>query len=74
MKITSLPDPFTTTVENGPVTNESFVGQWPDLLRILQGKCNFSSYLRRPEDGNWGTKDENGVWNGLIRKLITYFT
>ena len=59
-------EPFTIKVTNGLVTNESFVGQIPDILRELESIMNFSSYLTRPEDNEWGRIGEDGEWTGII--------
>ena len=40
-----------------------------DVLDILRFDLNFTYTIREPEDKKYGTKLENGSWNGIIGEL-----
>ncbi|XP_052790381.1 glutamate receptor ionotropic, NMDA 2B-like [Mya arenaria] len=41
-----------------------------DLLQILSEKMNFEYEMYEVPDQNWGIKDENGEWSGLVKEMI----
>ena len=36
---------------------------------LLEKHMNFSTRIRLNTDGKWGSRDENGSWNGMIEEL-----
>ena len=69
INITSIPGrPYQIKVEDGVVDNTTFTGLYAEIWATLEKNCNFTSYLRKPEDGQWGIIQENGEWNGMICK------
>ncbi len=36
----------------------------------LQSVMNFTFTTRKPPDGTWGSVNENGEWNGIMRELV----
>ena len=45
-------------------------GFYPDILSELMARLNFTIAYVPSKDGNWGTRAENGSWNGLVSMLI----
>ena len=41
-----------------------------DAVKYIQTKTNFTYSILDENDGLWGTRDENGSWNGLIREIM----
>ena len=41
------------------------------LLTIKKRILNFTFELKRSPDGNWGSIQPDGTWNGMIRELQT---
>ncbi|XP_071540574.1 probable glutamate receptor isoform X2 [Panulirus ornatus] len=54
-----------TTVER-PGQTLSFAGPMERLLDLLAHSLNFTYSFRRPPDGSWGTKLQNGSWTGMV--------
>ena len=44
--------------------------RWEDCLLALQSKLNFTLQKINNEDRRWGSKHENGTWNGVIGLLL----
>ena len=57
-----------TVNDRGTITGGS--GYFPDVVSALKTRLNFSVRFASPEDGNWGTLDANGSWNGLVAMLV----
>ena len=65
--MTSLPNvPYETAVEDGCAEFDCFRGIFPDVFHELRRIMNFTFTLRAPEDGQWGARDEEGEWSGII--------
>ena len=41
-----------------------------DVVKYIQTKTNFTFSILDENDGSWGTRDENGSWNGLVRDIM----
>ena len=39
-------------------------------MQIFQNSLNFSFSIQKPPDLNWGTVQEDGSWNGMIKELL----
>uniref|UniRef100_UPI00358F817B glutamate receptor ionotropic, kainate 2-like n=1 Tax=Myxine glutinosa TaxID=7769 RepID=UPI00358F817B len=50
--------------------NDRFEGYCIDLLRELSVMLGFTYELYLVADGRYGSQDERGQWNGLVRELI----
>ena len=50
--------------------NDRFEGFLIDLLDHISGKLQFSYELYQSPDGNYGSRYDNGTWNGMINELI----
>ena len=49
-----------------------FKGLFPDLMKILQERLNFTTAVMIPDDGEYGRKVMNGsevVWTGIAGDL-----
>ena len=53
--------------DNGKLSHIS--GYFPLLLEVIQQKLNFKIEWVLPEDGKWGSKEDDGNWNGLVGLL-----
>ena len=47
-----------------------FRGFCIDILDEIAKKMNFRYEIYRVADNQFGSEDENGTWNGMIRELI----
>ncbi|XP_051921872.1 glutamate receptor ionotropic, kainate 3 isoform X2 [Hippocampus zosterae] len=54
------------------VGNERFEGFCVDLLKELAGVLGFAYEIRLVPDGKYGSQDDKGQWNGMIRELIEH--
>lgn len=54
------------------VGNDRFEGFCIDLLKELAGILGFSYEIRLVPDGKYGSQDDKGQWNGLIRELMEH--
>lgn len=52
--------------------NDRFEGFCIDLLKELSHILGFMYDIRVVEDGKYGSQDEKGQWNGMIRELIDH--
>ena len=50
--------------------NDRFEGYLIDLITEISKKLNFEFELYVSPDGNYGSKNIEGDWNGMIRELI----
>ena len=50
--------------------NDRFEGYLIDLITEIAKKRNFKFELYVSPDGNYGSKNNDGIWNGMIRELI----
>ena len=56
---------MTMLLENG-----TYIGISMDILHSMQKEMNFTYELVTTPDGNWGSRTENGSWNGFVGQLI----
>ncbi|XP_076008787.1 glutamate receptor ionotropic, kainate 3 [Genypterus blacodes] len=54
------------------VGNDRFEGFCIDLLKELSSVLGFSYEIRLVPDGKYGSQDEKGQWNGMVRELIEH--
>ncbi|CAL8288455.1 unnamed protein product [Merluccius merluccius] len=54
------------------VGNDRFEGFCIDLLKELANILGFSYEIRLVADGKYGSQDDKGQWNGMIRELIEH--
>ncbi|XP_061633084.1 glutamate receptor ionotropic, kainate 3 isoform X2 [Phyllopteryx taeniolatus] len=54
------------------VGNDRFEGFCVDLLKELASVLGFSYEIRLVLDGKYGSQDDKGQWNGMIRELIEH--
>ncbi|XP_073341320.1 glutamate receptor ionotropic, kainate 3 [Pagrus major] len=54
------------------VGNDRFEGFCIDLLKELATILGFTYEIRLVPDGKYGSQDEKGQWNGMIRELIEH--
>lgn len=54
------------------VGNDRFEGFCIDLLKELSNILGFSYEIRLVPDGKYGSQDDKGQWNGMIRELIEH--
>lgn len=54
------------------VGNDRFEGFCIDLLRELANILGFTYEIRLVPDGKYGSQDDKGQWNGMIRELIEH--
>ena len=50
-------------------STKAFVGRNVDILKDLQSKLNFVAQIVPAKDRSWGSKSNNGTWNGLVGML-----
>ena len=50
--------------------NARFQGMVVDLLNEISGKLEFKYELYLVPDGNFGSKLQNGEWNGMIGEVL----
>uniref|UniRef100_A0A182M9H0 Ionotropic receptor 25a n=1 Tax=Anopheles culicifacies TaxID=139723 RepID=A0A182M9H0_9DIPT len=53
-----------------PTAPKGFKGYCIDLLNKIAEIVEFDYEIREVEDGKFGNMNENGEWNGIVRKLI----
>uniref|UniRef100_A0A669EKP1 Glutamate receptor n=1 Tax=Oreochromis niloticus TaxID=8128 RepID=A0A669EKP1_ORENI len=54
------------------VGNDRFEGFCIDLLKELANILGFTYEIRLVPDGKYGSQDDKGQWNGMIRELIEH--
>ncbi|KAM3614317.1 uncharacterized protein V6R79_012619 [Siganus canaliculatus] len=54
------------------VGNDRFEGYCIDLLKELANILGFTYEIRLVPDGKYGSQDEKGQWNGMVRELIEH--
>ena len=59
--------PFTSKIELSPFTGKYEIeGSFADLLHSLRDIMNFTYTLEPPTDNNWGGRQPDGSWNGMM--------
>lgn len=57
-------------LEQWPFAMEDEDGVWtgifPEVLSVLRSVMGFEVEFFRPEDGKWGSMEQNGTWNGIV--------
>ncbi|CAL1535038.1 unnamed protein product [Lymnaea stagnalis] len=51
--------------------NDQFEGYCVDLLKKVSSILKFDYSIKLVDDGNYGTRLQNGSWNGMIGELLT---
>lgn len=54
------------------VGNDRFEGFCIDLLKELANVLGFTYEIRLVPDGKYGSQDEKGQWNGMVKELIEH--
>ena len=54
------------------VGNDRFEGFCIDLLKELANILGFTYEIRLVPDGRYGSQDDKGQWNGMVRELIEH--
>lgn len=54
------------------VGNDRFEGFCIDLLKELANILGFSYEIRLVPDGKYGSQDDKGQWNGMIKELMEH--
>ena len=49
---------------------DKYEGMLMDILEILQRRLQFKFKLYEVKDNSYGSLDENGEWNGMVREVI----
>ncbi|XP_072012045.1 probable glutamate receptor [Engystomops pustulosus] len=62
---TILEQPFAMTTDSGELE-----GYCVDLLSELAQALEFNYTIHVVKDGHYGSKDQNGVWNGMVGEII----
>lgn len=57
-------------MENGSDGKPVFTGYCIDLLKQISENLNFEYEISLAPDGEFGTLNDKGEWNGMIRELI----
>ncbi|XP_059617774.1 uncharacterized protein LOC132262512 [Phlebotomus argentipes] len=72
--ITALSPPYgmLRLTPNTLTGNERFEGFGIDLIHELSLMLGFNYTFTLQEDGVYGTMDENGNWNGMMKELMDY--
>lgn len=73
--VVKLGEPFLMEVvvkdgEPYPEGNNRYRGYVVDLIKRIQHELKFSFILEVVPDGNYGSLDSNGKWDGLVRYLL----
>lgn len=53
-----------------PVGNNKFEGYCADLAKKIADIVGYDYVIRPVKDGKYGSKDENGTWNGMVGELV----
>ena len=74
LRISTIPyEPYTFLGDEKQNINNNtrtYRGLMMDAVKYIQTKTNFTYSILDENDGLWGTRDENGSWNGLIREIM----
>ena len=49
---------------------DKYNGYVIDLANMLAEACNFNYVLQEVKDGKYGSRDEKGEWNGMVKELL----
>lgn len=52
------------------IGNDKYEGFLIDMTTEIAKRLDFRYELYLSPDGNYGSKDDTGEWNGMIRELI----
>ena len=55
----------------GKTGNDQFVGFIPDMMKKLAEDLKFTYDLYLVPDGNFGSLQDNGEWNGMIQQVLS---
>ena len=70
-RATSLPENKKTEIYFKDETkNVYYYGYCIDLIHKISEKMHFDYKIYEPEDGAYGTMQEDGSWNGMVNELI----
>ncbi|XP_074650307.1 glutamate receptor 2-like [Tubulanus polymorphus] len=71
--VTILEKPFVMLKENHQYMkgNDRYEGYLIDMLQEIADIIGFQYELYEVPDGKFGSKDDNGNWNGIVQELIT---
>eukprot|EP00094_Tigriopus_californicus_P005738 TCALIF_05531-PA protein Name:"Similar to KBP Probable glutamate receptor (Gallus gallus)" AED:0.18 eAED:0.18 QI:0/0/0/0.5/0.6/0.5/6/0/780 len=77
MKLTDLQDKClrVSILPSFPLVNLNLAdvndntGYFVDVLDILADLMHFQVVYQRPPDGRWGSKNDDGTWNGMVGEL-----
>ena len=61
--------PYITKVSENCDGPHCFAGMYPDVWHALMALMNFTYDLSPPPDKAWGTRLDDGTWNGMIGQL-----
>ena len=53
-------------ISQGNEEHHAYSGVSYKILQFLENALNFTSKIVRPSDGSWGSKDDSGVWGGMV--------
>ena len=63
--------PFVVRSENVSNPDVPFHGFLVDLMEEISYILNFTYIMYESPDGNYGLRNEDGEWNGMMHELIT---
>lgn len=52
------------------IGNDRFEGFCIDLLDALAELCNFNYTIYQVADNKYGSQNQNGEWNGLVKEIL----
>ena len=50
-----------------------YTGISMEIWHSMQREMNFSYEVVTTPDGNWGSREADGSWNGFVGQLIKYY-
>ena len=56
--------------KEGQSENDRYIGYCVDLAERLAEHIGYDYVIRVVQDGNYGTQEGNGSWNGMIGELL----
>ena len=63
-------EPYILNAQLDSMNKTTYWGQYYDIIREVALYLNMTFEIRLPDDGAWGTVDENGTWNGMVAQLL----
>ncbi|XP_067664030.1 glutamate receptor-like isoform X1 [Haliotis asinina] len=76
--VVTIKDPPYLMIKSGPeqgipmITIERFEGFCVDLAEMVARNLGYDYFLRLVKDENYGSKNDSGIWNGIIGELIRH--